>query len=865
MELLERSKCLADLTDWLRRAIEGPGCVALLGAEAGIGKTALLQQLAEAPHGAGVLWGGCEALFAPRPLGPLYDIARQTQGELLSAINGNANREVIFAAALKELQSGTLVVFEDVHWADEATLDLLKYLGRRIQGTRAMLVISYRDDEVGARHPFRFVIGDLPRSSTHRMSLFPLSEPAVTQLARQAGRVSSDLYRVTGGNPFFVTEALAAVTAAVPVSVRDAVLARAMRLTPEARKIVELACIVPGRTESWLLEQTVMIDEAAIEDCMRIGMVRSEDGALAFRHELARRAFEESLSQSHRELLHASVFAVLSARSDVSAARLAHHAAGARNAAAVLQFAPLAAEQAALVGSHREAVSQYRVALSYAKNLSQDRRADLYERLSYECQLTAQQEQAIEARFAAIEIWRASGARLREGNALQWLSRLSWIAGRRVEAIGYGAEAVSTLESLPPSPELSRAYSNCAQLDMESHELESAVAWAQRAIAMAEPRAETETMCDALGALGVTRLIAGDAAGWADLERGLRLAVEENLQEQVASLYNDLAAMAVSCRQYDRASSYLSEGLAYCEKRDMDTFWLYMLAYRARKAFEQGEWQSASEDAEAVLRHPLATPITRIPALRTLGHIRVRRGDPQAETALQEAWAIGGADQEMQRIGTLAAIRAEAAWLSGNRDGVLRAAQSAYQMVCQRRDPRMKGELASWLWRIGALNEKPADIAEPYAQEISGDWRAAAFNWKRLGCPYEYACLLAWHGVEAEQREALEVLEQLGAAPAARALRQRMRAEGVRAVPRGLRTSTRSNRLGLTRREAEILSLVSQGMRNSGIAKRLFVSTRTVDRHVSAILSKLGVQSRGEAVAIANSAHASPALPIDDK
>jgi DNA-binding CsgD family transcriptional regulator/tetratricopeptide (TPR) repeat protein len=859
MELLERKQCLAELTDWLRRAIGGAGCITLLGAEAGIGKTALLQEFAKAQLGARVLWGGCDALFAPRPLGPLYDIARQTQGDLLAAIYSNANREVIFAAALNELErTPTLVIFEDMHWADEATLDLLKHLGRRIQRARAMLVVSYRDDEVGPRHPLRFVIGDLPRSATHRMSLPPLSEPAVAQLARQAGQSSVGLHRITGGNPFFVTEALAAVADTVPVSVRDAVLARAMRLTPDARKIAELACIVPGKTESWLLEQTVPFDEAAIEGCLGIGMVRSDDGALTFRHELARRAFEDSLSQSHRQLLHARIFAALSARPHVSAARLAHHAAGARNAAAVMQFTPLAAMQAASVGSHREAVSLYEVALLYAQEIAPDERARLYERLSYECYLTGQHERGIEARRAALEIWRTSGERLREGDALQWLSRLSWFSGRRADANRYGAEAVLTLESLSRGPELARAYSNCAQLDMESHELESGIGWAQRAIAIAEPCAQKEILCDALGTLGTIRLIAGDPSGWDDLERALRIALEGNLQEQIASSYNDLSAMAVSCRQYEKASRWLGDGLAYCEKRDLDGLRRYMLAYRARKNFEQGDWAAASEDAEAVLRDPLATPITRIPALRTLGHIRIRRGDPQAEVALEEAWALGGAVQELQRIGTLAAIRAEAAWLAGDREGVAKAVAPAYELVCQRRDPRMKGELASWLWRVGALEDLPAEIAEPYRQEISGDWRTAALAWKALGCPYEHACLLAWHGTETEQREALEILERLGAAPAAQALRKRMRAEGIRAVPRGLRISTRSNRLGLTRREAEILTLVSQGMRNSAIAKCLFVSTRTVDRHVSAILSKLGVQSRGEAVAMANKR---PGLP----
>src|SRR5580704_19264512 len=153
MELLERNQCLAELNDWLRRAIKDAGCIALLGAEAGIGKTALLQEFAKAPLGARVLWGGCDALFAPRPLGPLYDIARQARGELLATMNSNASREAIFAAALSELErTPTLLVFEDMHWADEATLDLLTYLGRRIQRARAMLAVSYRDDEVGPRH-----------------------------------------------------------------------------------------------------------------------------------------------------------------------------------------------------------------------------------------------------------------------------------------------------------------------------------------------------------------------------------------------------------------------------------------------------------------------------------------------------------------------------------------------------------------------------------------------------------------------------------------------------------------------------------------------------------------------------------------
>src|ERR1700754_1152853 len=146
MQLLERDKFLQDLTRWLDAAVGGAGSIALVCGEAGIGKTSLLQQVSLQQRGARVLWGACDALFTPRPLAPLHDIARQTQGALLAAVTAG-ERDTIFTAALDELERGppSLVVLEDLHWADEATLDLVKFLGRRIQRTRSLLVITYRD------------------------------------------------------------------------------------------------------------------------------------------------------------------------------------------------------------------------------------------------------------------------------------------------------------------------------------------------------------------------------------------------------------------------------------------------------------------------------------------------------------------------------------------------------------------------------------------------------------------------------------------------------------------------------------------------------------------------------------------------
>jgi DNA-binding CsgD family transcriptional regulator/tetratricopeptide (TPR) repeat protein len=851
MHLLERETYLAELATWLAAAAERAGCVVLLAGEAGIGKTALLREFAQHQSQARVLWGACDALFTPRPLAPLHDIASQTQGPLLAALNSHASSAVLFTAALAELQrEKTLLVFEDMHWADEATLDLLTFLGRRIDRTRTLLVVTYRDDELSERHPLRLVIGGLPRATTLRMSLAPLSPAAVDRLAREVGRLARDLHSITAGNPLFVTEVLAAAVDAVPPTVRDAVLARAARLSPPARAVAELVCVVPGRCEPWLLEQASRADAAAVEECLSIGMVRHEDSSLTFRHELVRRALEDTLTQPRRQSLHSQVLSVLATQAGVSAARLAHHADSAREGAQALRYAPVAGAEAASVGAHREAAAHYKAALRYADALPAQERAGLQERLSYECFLTGDTRRALEAQRSALEVWRAEGQQLREGDALRSLSKLLWNLGDTAEANRYCLESIAKLEPLGSSSELARAYGHLGDLAMEAHQADIAIGSSQRAIAFAESTGDQEILCDSLITTGIMRLIIGDPLGWSDLNRALQHALAGGLQEQVASAYTALAAMAVSGRQYEQASGYFQAGLSYCTEHDLDFTLPYLLAYRARMRFEQGDWNGASEDIDAVLRHPRTTPITRIPVLRTLAHLRVRRGDPDANGPVQEARLLAGPTPELQRSGMLALVCAEAAWLGGDRDAVAAEVLPVYEVARQIRDPRMNGELAAWLWRVGALNEHPADIAEPYAHEIAGDWQAAASAWSVLGCPYEHASTLGLYGDEAHQRQALAIFERLGAAPAASWLRRQMRLRGVRAIPRGKRASTRRNPFGLTRREAEILALLSQGLRTSLIAKRLFLAPKTIEHHVSAILAKLGVASRAEAVAL---------------
>lgn len=852
MKLLEREHCLANLQAWHHSVADRGGCIVLVAGEAGIGKTSLLQTFSGQNPQIRVLWGACDPLYTPHPLAPLHDMARQVSGTLAASVTAGASRDVTFPAALDELdRPSTLMVFEDIHWADEATLDLLKYLGRRIHRSRGMIAVTYRDDEVGARHPLRFVIGDLPRSSVRRLTLEPLTESAVEILARQAQRPASGLHRITAGNPLFVTEVLAADSDTIPVTVRDAVLARTSRLSQLARTMAEFVSVIPGKAEVWLLSEAGQSNETALEECLSIGMVRHGDGALSYRHELVRRALEDSLSPSQQRRLHASVLEILRTRPEVPAARLAHHAAGACNAAEVLRLAPVAAAQAAAVGAHREASVHLRAALRHAAAFTPEERAHLHEQLSYECYLIDDMERAIAERRAALDIWRACNHKTQEGDALRWLSRLSWFVGRRADADQYAAESIDTLDSLGPSVELAMAYSNRAQLDMLAHDCGSAVPWAKRAIGLAEQLGDNQTLSHALNNLGTARHSSGDISGLGDLTRSLQLALEGGFQEHAARAYTNLSSQAVASRQYDRALLYLEQGMTYCEDRDLDSWRVYMLAWRARARFEKSDWLSAAEDAGQVIRDSRTAPVSRIPALTVLAHLRIRRGDPDIRSPLDEAIGLARRTGELQRIGPLAAAQAEAAWLQGDLRGASEAVEDAYELARTRRDPWMKGELAAWLRRAGALEDTPTDIAPPYLFEISGHWQQAADTWRTMGCPYEQALILGWYGGELEQREALNIFQRLGAIPAAQALRLRMLSLGIRRVPRGARPSTQEHPFGLTRREAQILGLMHEGLRNAAIAKRLYLSARTVDHHVSSILGKLGAKSRTDAIDIA--------------
>jgi tetratricopeptide (TPR) repeat protein len=696
MQLLERESYIEELSALLDRIPTVGGCVALISGEAGIGKTSLLRKFAAVQNKAAiVLWGGCEALFTPHPLAPLQDISRQIGGDFPKAICAAANRHEIFNATLDQfarLPAPSVVVIEDAHWADDATLDLIKFLGRTLARLGVMLIVSYRDDEVNDKHPLRSVIGDLPPASLCRVRLQPLSEGAVGVLAVAAGRSPAGLHEVTGGNPFFVTEVLAASENKIPSTVRDAVIARLARLSAEARNVAHLVSIVPSHAERWLIDGMIGPSGEVMQECLNAGMVAHRDCSLGFRHEIARRAVEDSMSLPERQDLHAGVLAMLLKQREgkVAIVRLVHHADNAADSAAVLRFAPVAAERAAALGAHRDAAGHLRTALRHAALLgasfADEERALLFERLSYECYLTDEMADASVAREQALAVWRSLGSRGNEGDALRWLSRLSWFNGRKAAAEAYASEAVTVLEQLPAGRELAMAYSNSAQLYMLAENVAASLEWGRKALELAIRLGETEIEVHALTNIGTAKLVGEDPMGREDLERALATALNGGFEEHAARAFTNLSTMSFRHREFSAAVEYLKAGIAYCDEHNLDSWIRYMTAYRSQISMALGHWDDALRDAQTVIRHPRVAPVSKIPALATLGRIRARRGDPESEsspgeTALAEGYRLAVPTDEMQRLVQVLAARAEAAWLRGGEaPEVLADLSKAYEL-----------------------------------------------------------------------------------------------------------------------------------------------------------------------------------------
>jgi len=843
MELVEREELLGQLSDLFEGTRKGHGRLALVGGEAGSGKTSLMRVFIDhLDRNVRVLWGTCDLLSTPRPLAPFLDMQR-----LAALIRTKRKRHDVLKTILEELSPRTVMVVEDAHWADGATLDALRFVGRRVESTNGLLLVTYRHDEIEADHPFRAILGDLATATgCERLQVPPLTEAGVARLVGQQALEPRHLHRITGGNPFFVTEVLATPGATLPDTVSDAVLARVGRLSPQARDLLELVSMAPGG-----LETDVILDliGSALDESTERGVLIGDGNLVTFRHELARLAVEESVSIATKRLLHLRLLDVLEARPAVGVARLSHHAYAAGDGERVIRHSQAAGREASARGAHREAADQYAKAAEHARQLRPSEFADLLSAWADEAHNFEDRFRVADVRAQVVELYRRAGDRLGEGVALVKLARALSITGRYAEADHTAGEAAQLLEEIGEWPDLAFAHAQHAYILEMDYRAEEAVTLASKAIELASRINAPRALSLALQVKGEVDIIFhGDLKGVGELSESHRLALAMGDDHNAALALLNLGASFMVVRRYREALVSLEQALAFARERDLDRWAAEATAWIGRVRLETGSWEQAEELAKTAMKDTIFPGGNT--ALYVHGRVLARRGLQDGRRLLARAWETARALRFLGVECEALTGYVEAAWLAGSEDELARLVPAAREILDRVRVPWLVSELAFWLWRAGELDDPPSAIVGPFALQMSGDWEGAAQEWERVGCPYEQAEALA-DGDEPAMRQALRIFSELGADAAGDRVRARMRSAGIRRVPSRPRASTRDAPARLTRRQLEVLALIEAGLTNSEIANHLFISDKTASHHVSAILRKLNARSRAEAASTA--------------
>jgi DNA-binding CsgD family transcriptional regulator/tetratricopeptide (TPR) repeat protein len=430
--------------------------------------------------------------------------------------------------------------------------------------------------------------------------------------------------------------------------------------------------------------------------------------------------------------------------------------------------------------------------------------------------------------------------------------RLLGCIGRAHDAFETVQEAVRVLEQIDPGPALARCYCSLAALWGLFEERAKTIEWGSKAIALAERIGDETALVRALAIVGVAELLRGSPAGQAKLERSLELARQARLGTDAGNIYINFSCCLIHAGRWSEAMALIERGIEYTSKLGLEAWLKCLVGARALVELALGRWDAAAATAGSILEGPRDHIIEpRSNALLALALVRARRGDPAAWPMLDEAWERAVGADDLQFLGPVAAARAEAAWLEGRPEAIGELTEHAYDVACSRSETTYAGELAVWRMRAGLPVEPPDDVPERFRLQLAGEPEAAAEVLRAEGTRYDAALALVPSSDGSSLRVAHDELRALGANPAARIIARRLRELGERSVPRGPRETTRENPAGLTNRELEVLPLLAQGLRNAEIATRLVVSPKTVDHHVSSILRKLGVISRGQAGAAA--------------
>jgi DNA-binding CsgD family transcriptional regulator len=840
VRLLERDRELDVLTRAMAGAGRGLGSGVAVVGEPGAGKTALVSAACDRVHGIRLLRGGCDPLVTPRPLGPFRDLVTELDG-----LDRDTALAAICEATYDALRAEpTVLVVEDLHWVDAASVEVLRFLVRRLETAPYTIVVTYRDDEVGPQHSARPLLGDfagLEQLATLRLA--PLSVDAVADLLGGARLEPAHVHRLTGGNPFFVAEVAKEPDRPLPATVRDAVLARTAEIDAADLEVLQLAAAAPDHLDDRVMPP-LGVDLPTLHRLFDTGLLQRDRYGLVFRHELARLAVESTIPSGGAARLHSRLLDALETIEPRDPAVLTHHAVAATDARRARTYADEAAQQAARAGSHTEAVAFLQIALDHLGHGRLVERAQLLTRLAEQQYLTSRLDSAIASVTATFALWREVGDPEGLSAAHAACAVYEYYNARRRQAEDH-AERAAALVRERPGLEYGDARATRGYLAYHRSDYGLAEQCRADAAQIAAQVGDEPLGMRSLLVGAVTALALGEPGARENCVSVIEAARAAGLDELASTGYSNLVYLDVEHRRLAAAERVLEESLAFALERDIPICHHWQTGVRSRLRFLRGRWEASLEDAADALGRA-GMPLANVWPHVVSALIAMRRGET-GDAHLEAAWELAERlDEPLRRLPVLAAL-AERMWLTGRPDDRVTKVAPLEIDGAERSSatPWVAGDLAVWLWRLGI--DAPVvegGVAEPHRLTLAGRHEEAASWWGRAGAVFEEAMADTDARSLDRRLSGVERLDLHGAVATADRIRRALREEGVVKVPLRRRASTRANPAGLTNRQLDVAKLVARGLTNAEIAERLFISPKTTDHHVSAVLTKLDMPNR---------------------
>ncbi len=877
--LLERSSELSLLQDQFEKARTGSGGAVTICGGAGTGKTALveafLSSLAD-PSEVTVFWGECDDLLAPRTFGPFRDMIHGS-GLLANDLADELGREDLLLSLLGVLDRPSrpaVMVVENGQWADDASVDVLRYLARRLTGLHAMLLVTVRDVDLERTHPVRSLLTGAGGGTPRRINLDPLSVEGVASLAGRSSLDPKYLHEVSGGNPLLVNQLLSADPADANRLAQETLVGRTERLSPEGRAAIQALSVLPEGADPTLARRLFEDRPEALHEAEGSGLLESTTERLRFRHELGRTAVMQAMSFAERL---AATNQVLAALTDVGAdpTVLVHIARAAGDGPRATQFAMEILDRSLNPTNPPKQETVWtlaRIALESTGTLSIEQIASLHLQAANAGRMVGRHVQALEHADRAVRLYLST--RLDHGST----DPGPWLAGRAEEAADQalarawltlaalqteagdhlrartGLRQAKTLLNRHPESELSvHCTTRLAASALIGGELSRGVELATSSIEVAESKGWSPQLADALAVRGAALGGAATAEGLADLERSIELSASHGPVDQLAATQLLLADGYLKIGRTPEAELLTDQTERFCREHDLARLDFQARVQRLRILIAQGGTAEADRLAQALATEHIDPGALKAEVDSAKARLLARRGDERAPELVDRAWASAKATGEIERMSFAAVTRMEQLWFDGDDEGLRQFARYLVGLGERHGHHRLRADGLRMLLRLGEAVEAFPECPAPLAAALVGDHDRSAELWREAGQPMERALELIETAEPAAAFEGLRLLDRSGASRVADLVRHGLRGQGIRGVPRGPRRASDGAVPVLTGRQVEVLRLLAQSQTNQQIADELFVARRTVDNHVSAILSRLGVEGRREAVLEARS------------